>query len=152
MNKFILLLSLLCWIFPGRNGDMTLEINGIKTIQGELYVSLFNKESFYMNIDSSYRRVIVPVTENPQRIVISDLSEGDYAIAIFQDLNGNGSLDVNDLHIPKEPYGFSNNLKGLHGPATYKQALFHFYGSDTVNIKLVNSPFTSNKESHDKSK
>jgi uncharacterized protein (DUF2141 family) len=37
---------------------------------------------------------------------------GEYAIAVFVDVNGNGKMDKNFLGIPKEQYGFSNNVMG----------------------------------------
>ena len=33
--------------------------------------------------------------------------EGQYIVAAFQDLNGNGKLDKNFFGVPTEPYGFS---------------------------------------------
>jgi uncharacterized protein (DUF2141 family) len=40
-----------------------------------------------------------------------DVEPGEYAIAVYHDLNANGSLDKRMFGIPKEPYGFSNNFR-----------------------------------------
>jgi uncharacterized protein (DUF2141 family) len=41
---------------------------------------------------------------------LDDVPYGDYGIAAFHDENSNGKMDKNLLGIPKETYGFSNNL------------------------------------------
>ena len=43
--------------------------------------------------------------------VVKDLPPGRYAIAVFQDLNGNGKLDASFFGVPKEPYGFSRDVE-----------------------------------------
>ena len=44
--------------------------------------------------------------------MVKDLPPGRYAIAVFQDLNGNGKLDQSFFGVPKEPYGFSRDAEG----------------------------------------
>ena len=39
-----------------------------------------------------------------------NVKPGNYAIAVFHDLNGNGKLDRNLIGLPSEPYGFSNDV------------------------------------------
>ncbi|ANY84779.1 hypothetical protein BB934_38335 (plasmid) [Microvirga ossetica] len=50
------------------------------------------------------------------RFTFPELLPGTYAIAIFQDLNGNGRLDRTPLGLPLEPYGFSNDAGRLRRP------------------------------------
>tara|TARA_Y100000768_G_scaffold13988_1_gene9794 strand:- start:148 stop:585 length:438 start_codon:yes stop_codon:yes gene_type:complete len=67
---------------------------------------------------------------------IINLPEGTYAIALFIDANENLKIDKNFLGIPKEQYGFSNNVMGkLSGPS-FEQAKFQVKGSTVQNIKL----------------
>jgi len=51
---------------------------------------------------------------NEQKIQVQNIEPGDYIIAIYQDLDGNEELNKNWIGIPKEPYGFSNNIKPNH--------------------------------------
>ena len=64
------------------------------------------------------------------------LSRGEYAISLFVDSNGNKKLDKNFFGIPKEQYGFSNNVMGRMSPPTFDQAKFMIEGPTTQNIKL----------------
>ena len=64
------------------------------------------------------------------------LLHGEYAIAVFVDLNGNGKMDKNFLGIPKEQYGFSNNVMGRIAAPSFEQAKFEMKGPTTQNIIL----------------
>ena len=57
---------------------------------------------------------------------IIDVPFGEYAIAGFQDLDGNGVLSGNFLGIPKEPVGFSGDAKVKFGPPKWNDAVFQF--------------------------
>ena len=51
---------------------------------------------------------------------IRNVEPGEYAVAVFQDLNGNGRID-RPFFIPTEPYGFSNDI-GRGGPPRFEAA------------------------------
>ena len=63
---------------------------------------------------------------NKKATAIFDLPFGEYAIAGFQDLDGNGVLSGNFLGIPREPVGFSGNAKVRFGPPKWNDAVFKF--------------------------
>ncbi|KQQ21605.1 DUF2141 domain-containing protein [Methylorubrum extorquens] len=48
-----------------------------------------------------------PVRGGAERFVFTDVPAGVWAVAAFQDENGNGRLDRTGLGLPLEPYGFS---------------------------------------------
>ena len=47
-----------------------------------------------------------------------------YAVAAFQDENGDGILNSNVVGMPTENYGFSNDARGLFGPPDFDDAAF----------------------------
>lgn len=55
---------------------------------------------------------------------IADLPPGAYAVAVFQDLDGNGVLKKNFLGIPREPIGHSQNPVLRFGPPSFSRARF----------------------------
>jgi uncharacterized protein (DUF2141 family) len=126
--------------------DLTVEITGLKVLKGDLYVSLYNKESTFMKPEQAFGKVMVPASQELVRVKLKDVPKGDYSVAVFQDMNANAILDVSEMKIPKEPYGFSNNPKSTKGPATFQQAKFHMDGELTVRIELVNNLVTPNKD------
>ena len=66
----------------------------------------------------------------------SMLPHGEYAITLYVDSNGNKKFDKNLFGIPKEEYGFSNNVMGRMSAPTFDQAKFGVTGPTTQNIKL----------------
>ncbi len=60
------------------------------------------------NADIVLTGTVVKIT-NKKATAIIDVPFGEYAIAGFQDLDGNGVLSGNFLGIPKEPVGFSGD-------------------------------------------
>lgn len=56
--------------------------------------------------------------------MLEGLPEGAYAVSLYHDENGNGRLDTNEMRIPIEPWGFSNDAIGLFGPASFEDARF----------------------------
>lgn len=65
-----------------------------------------------------------------------ELESGNYAIAVFQDINNNGKLDKNWVGIPTEPYGFSNDPVIRFGPPSFNDCLLKLSGQSKINIKL----------------
>ena len=62
-----------------------------------------------------------------------ELEEGTYAIGFYIDKNENEKLDTNFLGIPKEQFGFSNDVMGRFGPPTFEAASFA-HKNETVLI------------------
>ena len=56
-------------------------------------------------------------------VVFRDVTAGRYAVAAFEDVNGNRRLDRTGLGLPMEPYGFSGGA-GLKARPTFAQAAF----------------------------
>ena len=52
------------------------------------------------------------------------LPEGDYAVSVFLDENGNMKLDANVFGVPTELYGFSRNARSALGPPQFADAAF----------------------------
>lgn len=57
---------------------------------------------------------------------------GMAAVAVFQDLDGNGVLTKNVVGLPMEPYGFSRNARATFGPPKFEAA--------AVDLSTVSEP------------
>lgn len=100
----------------------------------KVYVSVFSENDF---LEKSIQTKSVIISGN-KVIVEFDLPPGEYAISTYQDVNSNGKLDRYFIGKPKEPYGFSNNVKPF-GPPRYKDCKFTIDGSlKSISIKLLN--------------
>lgn len=139
-----ILITVGCWLLAvgllaQAPGQLTVTINNIKFVEGELYVAIYNDEDTYMDIDRTAFREIIPVSAETESIIFTNVPDGEYAIAVFQDLNGNGELDKKGMGLPKEPFGFSNDARGKAGPPKYEKAKFSFSGDMNISIKLVSN-------------
>jgi uncharacterized protein (DUF2141 family) len=54
----------------------------------------------------------------------------------FQDEDDSGKLKTDELGIPTEGYGFSNNAHGSSGPPKFGQAAFDFDGKSDKTISF----------------
>ncbi len=78
-----------------------------------------------------------PATRGKMTIVVNDLPEGEYAVLVYQDLDGNGKLDTNLIGIPKEPWGGSVQGKSVIGGPGWNDAKFRLpAGGFAVEIGL----------------
>jgi uncharacterized protein (DUF2141 family) len=50
------------------------------------------------------------------KFVLRDVAPSRYAVAVFQDLDGSGSMERSRLGIPLEPYAFSNDAGRVRKP------------------------------------
>ena len=101
------------------SNSMDLRITNIEKVKGALFVALHDSEQTFLGEEEeSFHSTVVDVSHvGSQVISLCHVSEGIYAIAVYHDVNDNGELDSNFLRIPKEPYGFSNNLEKMLPPS-----------------------------------
>lgn len=71
------------------------------------------------------------------RVNLAHLPNGQYAVAVFQDINGNGSLDANIVGMPTEPFGFSNNARGTFGPPDFSDVMFSVTGKNALQMPRI---------------
>ena len=92
--------------------ELQLRIQNIKNAKGTIRIAFFKKGSDFPNgNDISLAKEIKPTKTGELLLNITDLPQGDYAIAVYHDLNGNFNLDKNVFGYPTEPFGFSKNFK-----------------------------------------
>ena len=131
------LLTTVFWL-PSDTEELKITVSNISPLEGELYIAVYNSPETYMDTTATAMRKIVTVTGETQTILLKNLSPGNYAIAIFQDLNANGLLDTKGIGVPAEPFGFSNDARGSVGPPEYKDALLILDSPTkeiTINVK-----------------
>jgi uncharacterized protein (DUF2141 family) len=101
---------------------ITVRIEGLRHDRGTIWVALYdNKQTF----DEKRGQVVgakVPSRNRVALAVFENVVPGKYAVAFFQDENGNGKLDTSLLGIPTEGFGFSKDAMGKLGPPTFAAA------------------------------
>lgn len=102
--------------------ELTLNVTGLKEKPSSVYVAVFESEAGFPRSESSNRTKVVSTTEGQVRLALDLPRDIPVAIAVFQDIDGDGKLSKNSIGIPTEPYGFSNNARGILGPPSFSDA------------------------------
>ena len=79
---------------------------------------------------------LVVAVESSSFSHLSELPAGVYAAGVFHDLNANNRLDTNLFGIPKEQFGFSNNVSSLFGAAQFEAASIQISSTASFSIQL----------------
>ncbi len=117
------------------NTTLKVEVSNFENKAGtKIFVSVFSEKDF---LEKSIQTKSV-VISGSKVIVEFDLPPGEYAVSSYQDENNNGKLDRYIIGKPKEPYGFSNNVKPF-GPPSYKDCKFTLASTPkSISISLIN--------------
>jgi len=118
-------------------GKLTVKITGIRSADGNIRVAVRTDEN---TIAAAQIAAIDPKTLTAEA-VFDNLAPGDYGIAVFHDENKNEKLDFNEVGMPVEGYGHSNNPAKRAGPPDFNETRFAFSGpGTTITINLIYWP------------
>ncbi len=122
---------------PPSEGTLRVSIENVKKGQGKIMLAVYAEAEHFLS-EVTFRSIQHEVSESGVvRLEIDDLPYGTYAISLYHDENNNGKMDANFIKIPKEPYGFSNNARGMFGPPKFKDAQFSFDNTSTeIRIEI----------------
>jgi uncharacterized protein (DUF2141 family) len=120
-----------------KTGKLIVNIAGIRNTEGDIRVALRTDEN---TVVTTQVVDIDPKTLTAEA-VFDNLAEGDYGVAVIHDENKNGKLDFNEVGMPLEGYGHSNNPSKRPGPPDFNETKFGVAGPDTtITINLIYWP------------
>lgn len=105
-------------------GTLTLDFQGLKVHRGVVLGALFDSRGTYDANKGAMRELKLSAADGDVSVTIAGLKPGWYAVKTFQDIDANGAMRFNPVGMPLEPYAFSNNARGLFGPASWRAAAF----------------------------
>ncbi len=85
-----------------------LDVSNLSAVEGKLRIAVFKNAKSFLT-ENRYREYVVSTNGESILSHSFELPEGEYAIAIYEDVNANEVLDRNLVGYPTEKYGFSNN-------------------------------------------
>lgn len=138
MKSLLILFGLFSALIPQNNPKLTIKISNIEKIKGEIKVGVFNTDTNFLKEGYAIKNYAIKVENNTAILTITDLPKGEYAVTMYHDQNSDNECNRNFIGIPKEPYGFSNNIKPKMSAPKYKDCKFSFTDNKTLNIKLIN--------------
>lgn len=108
---------------PANAADLSLNVEGINQQEGRLMIALFQGEDGFDAFKPAQANA-VDVSGSTMTVSFPDLEPGEYAIRMFQDVNGDYQLNLGEHGIPSEPWGFSRDAEPEHGPASWTASSF----------------------------
>ena len=117
--------------------DLDISITGIKKPEGKIQIGLYNNKESFPNVDEQYKLFYIDANEFSGVYTIKDLPKGEYAVAIFHDKNSDMICNTNFLGIPKEGYGFSNNIKPRLSTPSFNDCKIYLNNNIQITIKLI---------------
>lgn len=112
---------------------LTVEVQQV-VAPGDLMIAVFDQPGQWLK--QPLRGLRQAAVAGTMTVQVPDLPDGDYAVSLFVDRNGNAKLDSNAIGLPTEPYGFSNDATGNFGPPGFEQARFSVKGDTRAVIHL----------------
>lgn len=103
----------------------TIRFENLSGKNGTLYIGWYDKAEGFREPGSAVIQKKVDVEGSKYaEVLFENVKPGIYAVAVFFDTDNDGKLDTNLLGIPKERYGFSNNVYPTFRAANFKEASF----------------------------
>ena len=112
-------------------GEIRILVSNIEEKKGTIHYGVYNNPKLFPDesgkILGGFEEVSKVIEDG---LLIDDLEESNYAIAIFHDKNSNEKFDT-FFSIPKEKFGFSNNARVFLGPPKFEDASI-FVGQNSI--------------------
>lgn len=136
------LVSLLSLFLPlpvhpvsAKKASLKVEVQNIRVLKGAIYITLYRPGKDFPGGNSIDDKKITVGGKSVQALF--SVEPGDYAIAVYHDQNGNGKMDTRLFGIPKEPYGFSNNVRPVMSAPKFSACKFNVGdGGRAISIAL----------------
>ncbi len=121
-----------------QKSEIVVNISGLRSDKGKCLLYLYNnKKGFPNHSENAITTGHGSISNGKSTIILKDVPDGEYAIGVIHDENGNGKMDTNFLGMPKEGVGVSNNAKGHFGSPSYEDSKFQVNRkAQTLNITI----------------
>jgi uncharacterized protein (DUF2141 family) len=143
-TKVIILLLVAATTLSFRSNDegiLTISLTNIRQ-GGKFYLAVHKKGEPFPDDKTIVAKQVATCSGTVCVFQFTNLAYGEYAIALYQDVNGNEKLDTGTFGIPKEPFAFSNNFKPRFGGPSFEKCRFEFSkDKQNIEIELINSLF-----------
>lgn len=115
----------------------SIRFDNLSKRKGVLYIGWYKSAEDFRQPDKAViRRQVAVEGKESEWVHFADIKPGTYAVAVFFDRDGDGKLGMNFLGIPKERYGFSNNVYPAMRAANFKEASFEVKENGEQVIRL----------------
>ncbi len=117
--------ALIAQATPAAAAALHVRVVSLRNSTGQVICTLFNSpDAFPSDSSKAVGQNNVPINDKTAVCDFGGIAPGKYALVVFHDENSNGKFDRSWLGLPKEGYAFSNNVKPVFSPPSFKAAAF----------------------------
>lgn len=110
---------------------LTIEISGLRNNDGNVLYELFDAKQKSLKVGT------VNISNKKTVVVFENLKPAKYGFNYIHDENKNRKLDTKMVVIPKEGFGYSNNVAVKFGPPDFDKWTFDFKESMKMNCTIT---------------
>lgn len=105
--------------------EIRVVVTGVKRSEGLIVADMYpNNQEVFLRGRGRIKKVKYAARAPETKFCVPAPEAGLFAMAIYHDRNANGDFDKTGLGLPAEPWGLSNNPRGLFGPPHVEKTLF----------------------------
>lgn len=108
-------------------GSITATVPNVTSSNGEVLFAMYSEDSF-MKKEPEFAAKS-EIKNGKATAIFENVPEGNYAIVVLHDENGNGKMDFKAGGMPAENYGTSGNSM-IYGPPNWEDSNFDFDGTE----------------------
>lgn len=118
-------------------GVMELSVDDVQHNYGTLWIGIYDSEEAFLDRNQAELRAVKVRDLKDKTVYLNNLSYGEYAVAVFHDLNDNGEMDFNWMGVPKEPFAFSRPVASKWRVPKFSEVKISLYQSRrSIRTKL----------------
>lgn len=125
-----------------QNGEkvrLTLKVLNVNNPTATIHVGFYKRENeFPTQQMHAFAKEFVPGQTGEVLVIWDNIPEGEYALAIYQDIDNSGKMKSNIFGYPKEPFAFSQNFRPKMSKPKFDQCKISINTSSNVfEVKLI---------------
>ena len=113
----------------------TVIIPNVEHDRGYIDVKIYDSKDSFLKEDEAVEAVRKKVNKGEVVVPLTKIHEGQIAIVVYHDEDGDGELKTGLFWRPKEGFAFSNNYSPK-GPPKFSKASFNLVHGEPVYIEL----------------
>ena len=134
--KLLFLNLLLLPLMVFSQNKLSVDVTGVKSDKGSVLVAVYDSSDSFLDSNKMFSGGSSKAQLGSTWVIIDNLPDGEYALAIFHDEDGDDELDTNWIGIPKEPICFSIGKMKTFGPPKYSECAFKVEGDKEIRVSL----------------
>ena len=123
-----------CLYAQDQGKNLTIIVTNITETKGTLITKIW-REGNHKSGNEPFKIFKTEINSIEIIINVKDLPIGEYGVSMFHDVNYD-KLDKSWLGKPKEPIGFSNDVKPSFGPPDFDEMKFMLKKEESITINL----------------